>query len=373
MSAKSTSATSQRSSSTLLYGHEPLETLQHRVVDLCHTVLDKGSPTIEKIRGGGFNRVIGLQLPGRDYILRIPRYNYASVSHDMAPLKLLQHHLEIPTPTLITFDIGRDNAIGRPYMILERIPGKLLLYEYPDLPHKTKCTIARDLGRIIYTMHGIQNGAAGRLVWRENSLRIDPLDPAWKEIPLNDGSADESTLDMILAVLRSKLQIALKSDRERDMTYLMIFFEKLVTIAKEMEQAGVWDKAYTYCLCHRDLEPRNIIVDEQGITGILDWDDALFGPLLMSCVSPMWLWDWCDDGPEDQRRAGEFPATPEAQEIKRLFDDEAGSIYKRFAYQPQYRLARNLIRWVLDELHTTEDFREFERFCEEWAEWKSSL
>ena len=178
---------------------------------------------------------------------------------------------------------------------------------------------------------------------------------------------------MILAVLRSKLQITAKIDREQDMAYLLIFFEKLTTIAKEMGQAGVWDTALIYCLCHRDLEPRNIIVDEQGIAGILDWDSALFGPLLLSCGPPMWLWAWCDDGPEDERQAGELPATPEAQEIKSIFDDEAGSIYRRFAYQPQYRLARNLIRWMLDELHTNEDFREFERFCEEWAELKGSL
>ena len=372
MSLNSTSVPSQRTNSTLLYGHEPLETLQHRVVDLCRTVLDKGSPTIERIHGGGFNRVIGLRLPGCDYILRIARYNDASMSHDVAPLKLLQHYPEIPTPGLITFDIGQDNAIGRPYMILERIPGKLLLYEYPNLPHKTKCAIARDLGRVFYTMHGIQNGAAGRLVWKENSLRLEPLDPAQGESPLNISRA-EPTLEMILAVLRSKLQINIKINRERDMIYLIMFFEKLTEIAKEMGEAGVWDTALIYCLCHRDLEPRNIIVSEQGIAGILDWDSALFGPLLLSCCPPMWLWAWCDDGPEDQRRAGELPATPEAREIKSLFDGEAGSIYRRFAYQPQYRLARNLIRWMLDELHTNEDFREFERFCEEWAELKGSL
>jgi aminoglycoside phosphotransferase (APT) family kinase protein len=91
------------------------------------------------------------------------------------------------------------------------------------------------------------------------------------------------------------------------MTYKIELFEKLTTVAREMEQAGVWDTAYSFCLCHRDLEPRSILVGEQGITGILDWDSALFGPLLLSCRPPMWFWAWCEDGPEDDRLAGELP------------------------------------------------------------------
>lgn len=42
---------------------------------------------------------------------------------------------------------------------------------------------------------------------------------------------------------------------------------------------------------------------KQGITGILDWDSALFAPLVLSCRPPMWLWAW-SDGPEDERLAG---------------------------------------------------------------------
>lgn len=373
MSPDSTSAASQRSSSTVLYSHEPLETYQHRVVDLCLAVLDKGSPTVERLQGGGFNRIIGLRLPGCDYILRVPRYDDASMSHDVGPLELLRHHPGIPAPIPIMFDICQDNALGEPYMIQERISGKPLVYDYPILPHETKCAIARDLGRVVSTMHGIRNRAAGRLIWKENSLRLEHLDSAQKDTPLDDGRAGESTVELILHVLRSKLRIATELNQERDMSYLMECFENLSTVAIEMEQVGVWDTEYVYCLCHRDLEPRNILVSDQGVTGILDWDSALFGPLLLSCGPPMWLWAWCDDGTEDERQAGELPPTREAQELKRLFEDAAGPIYMRFAYQPQYRLARQLIRCMLDELHTTEDFRDFERFCEEWASLKDKL
>lgn len=76
----------------------------------------------------------------------------------------------------------------------------------------------------------------------------------------------------------------------------------------------------------------------------------------------MWLWAWCEDGPEDDRLAGELPPPlpPDAQGLKRLFDDAAGPIYTQFAYKPQYRLAR---QWMLDEICTTEDFDEFSVFA----------
>jgi aminoglycoside phosphotransferase (APT) family kinase protein len=376
MSPNSTSPASGRSchfgssDETVYWSHEPFETFRHRVVDLCRTVLGQESPTLERLKGGSWNRVIGLLLPEGEYILRIPRYERGRMCYDVAPLQLLRQHPAIPAPTLITFDLSRENALGRSYMIQGWIPGQLLLYKYPGLPHRAKCAIARDLGRVYATMHGIRNSAAGRLMWKEDALRLEPLNPAQEEIPLSgdNGRAGESTVELILEVLRSKRERAIAADDERRLMTLEIeFLERLTRVAREMEQAGIWDTAYTYCLCHRDLEPRNILVGEQGITGILDWDGALFAPLVLSCRPPMWLWAWREDGPEDERLAGELPPTLEAQEVKRRFEEAAGPIYAQFAYHPGYRLARELIRWMVDGTTSTEDIREVDRFHEEWA------
>ncbi|OQD78287.1 hypothetical protein PENDEC_c001G05364 [Penicillium decumbens] len=273
MSPNSTTPASQGSrrssccsdTSTLTFGQEPFETFQHRAVELCNTVLDKGSPTVERLRGGGFNRVLGLHLPNCEYILRIPRYLEGSMPYDIAPLKLLENYPEIPAPTIITFDISQDNALKDSYMIQERIPGLPCISEYPGLPHEAKCAVARDLGRIFSSMHGIRNRAAGRLIWKEDTLRLEPLDPYYQKDPVllcNDGPADQSTFELILDVIRSKLAEAIQINRERSWAYKIEFFEKLTIVAKEMEQAGVWDTAYAFCLCHRDIEPRNILVGE---------------------------------------------------------------------------------------------------------------
>ncbi|KAJ5952368.1 uncharacterized protein N7479_010781 [Penicillium vulpinum] len=67
-----------------------------------------------------------------------------------------------------------------------------------------------------------------------------------------------------------------------------------------MSVLGVLD-GNDYCLCHLDLEPRNILArapsptQPQTVIGILDWDIALFVPPLMSCSPPMWLWAWDEE------------------------------------------------------------------------------
>lgn len=66
-------------------------------------------------------------------------------------------------------------------------------------------------------------------------------------------------------MLRLKLESAIAANDEIQTMILDIeFLERLIIVAREMEQAWIWD-IDTYCLCHRDLEPRNILVgNKQG-------------------------------------------------------------------------------------------------------------
>ncbi|KAJ5710310.1 hypothetical protein N7488_004466 [Penicillium malachiteum] len=353
-----------RTSSTVYYSQEPFESFQHRVIELCRTVLGTEDLEVERLRGN--HRVVLVRVAGREYVLRVPRWPDISMAHDVAPLELLSYE-EIPAPSVVTFDIGSANALGRPYMIQQRIPGRPLLNEYPNSSHETKCIIARDLGRVFSTMHGIRSRAAGRLVWKEEILWLEAWDPKRGVIALADvagGDTEEGAEEWILRVLRSRHTEAV----EREMGYRIQFFETLIIIAQGMGRLGMWQMGNACCLCHRDLEPRNILVSQGGITGILDWDRTVFGPLLLSCSPPMWLWAWNDNGPEDLRHVGNAPSTPEARELKQLFEAgaAAGPIYAFFAYEPQCRLARQLIRWMVSCPHSTVEWREFDLFCEEW-------
>jgi Ser/Thr protein kinase RdoA (MazF antagonist) len=76
-------------------------------------------------------------------------------------------------------------------------------------------------------------------------------------------------------------------------------------MSAELDTNG-WLGKHQNSLCHLDLAPRNILVDHASnaalsrISGILDWDSAVFGPSFMSCAPPLWIWAWNDDE-EDER------------------------------------------------------------------------
>jgi hypothetical protein len=191
-----------------------------------------------------------------------------------------------------------------------------------------------------------------------------------------DGPAAQTTSDMLRAILKHKKELAVAEGPNQ--SFRVSFFDSFITTASEMSALGVLHENY-YCLCHLDLEPRNILVSPpsptqpQAITGILDWDSALFAPPFMSCLPPMWLWAWNDEDEEDERLANDTPPTPELHELKQLFEHAAGPTYRRFAYGAQYRLARKLFRFAIDGLQSNEDFLSAELLLAEWVEVRGSL
>ena len=113
-----------------------------------------------------------------------------------------------------------------------------------------------------------------------------------------------------------------------------------------MHEAGIFEDMPN-CICHLDLMPRNIMVEtpnatSANISGILDWDSAVFAPFFVSCNPPSWIWDWAEEEDEDPAKANETPETPEMQELKQVFEDAVGSKFLTCSYNPEYQLARRL-------------------------------
>ncbi|KAJ5740237.1 hypothetical protein N7493_000109 [Penicillium malachiteum] len=363
------------STSTAQFDEEPFETFKDKVLALCHNELyiPEGSVEVERLPGGTFNRIVGLKFPDSERILRIPRlfHGDTSIFHDLGPLELLRDHPGIPVPKVLSSDHTDLNSLGQAYMVQERVPGQCLTQTYCGLPHQTKCAIAKQLGRAFSEMHQIRNQFAGRPFWDEDVMRVQLLTPSNMNFFLlrQIARARETTEQIILEILRDRLGIATEDLQDEEAAWQVESLNKLIAITKKMGKMGVWDTAYSYCLSHGDLEPRNVMADEKGITAILDWDSAIFAPFMVSCRPPMWIWWWCDEASRDHPLAAEVPPTPEGRELKRLFDEAAGPIYAQYAYQPQYRLGRSLIKLAVDGI-SMEEADQFDTFCDKWREWR---
>lgn len=418
---------SQSESSSIVNGHEPYAQFQSKVLAFAQSRNwphsdDKDNITTERLRGGTYNRVIGLTFTKSqskpqnltfsqpiderasetkaEYILRIPRFETAQVDADVAALLFvkrlpaIEHGPDIPAllvPKVIAFDETRNNTLEHPFMVQERLRGQSLQEVYPELGHEQQRRVAQDLGRAYRAMLAVSSTQAGRVILPDDNKSLDaeihvtPWDP-WDSCglifseselkprtsaPYRDGRAGESVLELLERTLQEqKAQIR---ERLPEDTLRPAWLDKFCKIVSEMDVAGYFEQLDGhFSLSHLDLKPRNILVDQDSpsgrpiITGILDWDSAVLAPAFMSCIPPGWIWSWHEDEDEDERMANVVPTTTKQKVLKAEFEAAAGPLYMRCAYNPVYRLARRLVHFAMDGIRSDEEEREAQAMLGKW-------
>lgn len=418
--SSSSSSDAQSESSSIVYGHESFAQFQAKVLAFARSCIwlpssDEDNIIVERLRGGTYNRVIGLtftssqvkeQTPPTEetsseiaakYILRIPRFEATQVGDDVAALlfvkrlpeiELLPETPEIPVPEVIAFDETENNCLESCFMVQSRLHGQRLVDVYPQLGHEKQRRVAQELGHAYRRMLSVSSTQAGRLVLPSDNkslnaeIHVTSWDPAAsnfftsepeprKSAPYRSGRSGESVIELLRRTFQEqkvKLGKRVPSD-----TFRLHQIDQFCKMVSEMDAAGYFQELDGhFALSHLDLEPRNILVDQESpperqiISGILDWDSAVLAPAFMSCAPPMWIWAWKEDDDEDERLANEEPATPEQKELKTVFETAAGPQYVRCAYHAAYRLARRLVRFAIDGIWSNEDLKEAESMLEEW-------
>lgn len=424
---KSASGSVKTETSTIEFGHEPYETYQQRVKDLCRSLWPDSARrlrvnsllsgrvvgllhgtkflqsvwparefSIERLRGGGFNRVIAITITSTNrqeptrLILRVPRFDDAKPEREVGILRYVAQHTSIPVAKIRNSDFTSDNALESPYVIQYRIPGNDLQrpssgLDYPSLSFQQQCTIAREFGAVLRKLLETNNSTPGRIEasgCQENFpvFKIRPfevkLNPLMDDSELDEAShaASVPLHDTTLAFFESQFErwrdAALDSNPLK-----VLYMNKLSAAASQLHEAGYLGNGQN-SLCHLDLNgaPRNVMArintDERlAITGILDWDDAIFAPRFVGCAPSMWLWQWDRwvDDPEDESMANDTPTCPKKQELKRIWEEAVGPEFVQMAYALGYRLARRLFQWALNGIHSTWEMKAADEWLDDWA------
>ena len=417
-------------SSSVEWEHEPFESFQIKVLDFALTLwngLDRDDIEVHRMHGGSYNRVIGISIKAApekvkhvtsivqypsfsstihiggipietdseqdnsmDYILRIPRprprfWCDVRLDHDVAALLYVRRLENIPVPEIVAFDETSKNTLGEPYMVQRRLPGTDLNVTFPDLDHNQKIRVATELGQIFNRMLSKKNTAAGKLILPANVAGADQqidegsLEPLFLiESPTTDQLQPNLTTKELLSRVFEERKVH-ELRRYPSGTVALWLMDQFTTMAKELHEDG-WFGGNDISLCHLDFEPRNIMVDatrdaaQPIISGILDWDSAVLAPSFMSCAPPFWIWAWPDDDDdeddddEDERTANDVPPTEEGRFLKKSFEEAAGPEYVRYAYPSAYRLARRLVRFAIDGMHSNEQYKEANAMLKEWTE-----
>lgn len=365
------------------------------------------TPIVERLRGGDYNRITGITLPYthsrgiQKLILRTSRSDEGRPDQESAVLDYLRQRSSIPVPEIIAKDVGYENALGKPYVIQNRISGSDLNSIWDTLSHTQKCTIACELGKVLKNLLSLESLIPGTIEAMPpgDDLAHGPIivpfemrDPGEGliEEPVQETSSNTGTFPIGQTTgdfLKHRFGRWKAYALERPFDRITNLFTDLLDTVTEMDDLGLFDTGM-HCLCHVDLHSRNIMAEVQSndsikITAILDWDEAIIAPKFVNCQPPWWLWEEegdervDEDGvfpwPYELEAAKDFPSTPEKKELKSLFEEHAGPQWRALAYDELSRLSRGLFVLAKEGLPASEHFKAAERILREWKILRQSL
>lgn len=302
---------------------------------VCDLFPDKKDPVVRLMKGGGFNRVAAVDFPSTQrpsVVVRIPRFsqNAISLKDDAAILKFINDKTDLPAPRLLLWDDSSANAVGRPYMVQELVPGEPLYRVYPHMTHEERKSIVVEIAGVLYDMGNIYFSSIGPLkAASDGSIVVGdyakvPEDPESQTTDTFRTILPE-TIEEFLAVRLVQLIALQKQLYPAAATQLI----KLLSNAAASSLMVVKAMQISYShniLSHQDFEARNIMVsrDEGGqyrISAILDWDNAAAWPIEAAYAMPSFLW----------KRSRCMNSTPaERQELKGLFKTEITQLIPDF-------------------------------------------
>ncbi|WP_437521926.1 aminoglycoside phosphotransferase family protein [Sorangium sp. So ce726] len=224
--------------------------------------LADGEDAVVELRDGWFNAAYGVRLAdGREVILKIapPRdaevmlYEKNIMTTEVAAMRLVRPNRTIPVPQIYHFDDARD-LCDSDYFFMEKISGDNLEHVRASLPPETQASIDLHIGEIIRAINGFTGtyfGYEGNPDLRANT---------WREA--------------FTKVMESVLEDGARKGAAYDHGYDEIR-------AAVLRHAPALEEVTTPCLVHWDVWNPNVFVKEGRVTGLIDFERALWADPLM--------------------------------------------------------------------------------------------
>jgi hypothetical protein len=274
-----------RCSSTSEYEQESFETYQHKVAQLCRDI-GYGEPSkIERMKGGGYNRIIGLEFTPREkskYVLRIPRNGIEfdqsqDIKDQVATLNYVSKFL--PVASVAAFDSTQNNAIASGYVLQERIAGTLMEDVFYDLPLAEKLKITTKVAELMMKMESIKLANPGRVVASDEvpNLQHQQMSSSKNVNILGFRAArfgsstqfpelgEAPFTPLMRAILHHRKQLFVLKDKP----WMVEKMEMLQKIVSQMEEVGLVRTKDKHCVMwHWDFAARNIMISRASMTPI---------------------------------------------------------------------------------------------------------
>lgn len=342
---------------------------------------------IEKVEGGSFNDIIAVKirlqvgregpLVDKQFIIRYSRDGNDGMGQQTATLNFVRSYSPSLTkliPEVIHYDDSGETVFERPFMFMQAMPGERLLEKWQYLNFEQRKGVARDLAKVMSALDKVHSPVVGQIDQLESGERstVGLFYPGYKVFPVP--VCDE--IDSMVAYARTTPQavrvgngtvldyiswrLRYITNNAKDSDVRIIYKELLELAWKLHEKKGLFAEKY-FTLMHADLMPRNILVQtlpngEAEVSAVLDWDDTLFAPRILSAHPPVHLWREDEDSEDESVWVEETSLAPESDgteeyEVRKAFEDqllkEGFHDFNYLAYDEYCKLARKVAHYAL--------------------------
>jgi aminoglycoside phosphotransferase (APT) family kinase protein len=239
---------------------EQITSMARRAFDGLGLAGDEGA--VRELKEGWFNAAYNVRLAdGREVILKIAppqaaevmQYEKNIMATEVASMRLVRQNPAIPVPEIYFFDDARD-LCDADYFFMEKVDGDNLEHVKASLPVETQNAIDLHIGAIIRevnTFPGVYFGYDGNPAlradtWKETFVKI-------VDAVLEDAARKQAVFDYSYDDLRGAI----------------------------LKHAPALEEIATPCLVHWDAWNPNFFVRDGKITGIIDFERALWAEPLM--------------------------------------------------------------------------------------------
>ena len=269
-----------------------------------------------------------LRVSGRD----IPR---TKTANEVAVLRWLAARTSIPVPAVVRFDASSDNALGREFTLLERVPGASVDKMYGELSEDAKVRLVAQLTGVLLELNAHEWQHVGGLQLDDKTGDVVPgpvLEDTFWMVPdiemywgaeesvktLNPTGPYKSHAELVQAFLQVYIHAI---SRHESLAWLRQDLQpRLEALVAHLPFLETQLAATRLILAHKDLHFANVMATPDGaLTGILDWEFAGVVPALRWDPVRAFLWNGQPDeatGTEKERLRGVFEKTLEERGIR---------------------------------------------------------
>ncbi|KAF7961266.1 hypothetical protein EAE96_000932 [Botrytis aclada] len=366
-------------------------------------------------------------------------YELHKLRDQAATLLFLKQFDFLCVPTIVAIDSTVDNVIASQYVLQKKITGQALGDVFPTLPLAGKLELTTLVARLLIKMEditfedpGVLSGAQP-LPWVSTSINQSSSPPVMSGFRINPKTVGpplrKQRLESLLLNIISEQK---KCDIGWDNAVLL--WNQALDILKQMEQIGFFkDSDSTNILWNFDICSRHIFIEKDDsltptvpcssstsdatqppspdnlgdenigsepdikeeasqnldsqtqftsggwkVTGIIDWDDAMSVPRVITRVPRTWL--WFDDYERsrfwngDREIPPQRPLTEDELAIKNHFDQIMQQADPNYMNDTYFRgvWIRRLFGFAKTGFHDSQNFKDFHKYAKEWKNYFDS-